>query len=48
MNIDAFYQAGMAFANQLRLIGEHEGAHEIEVYVLEIKLEKLNETKTES
>jgi hypothetical protein len=48
MNVDAFYQAGMAFANQLRLIGKHESAHEIEVYTLEIKQELENETKTES
>jgi hypothetical protein len=43
------YHAGMAFAAQLRLIGEHEAAHEIEVFVLETKREAENaETKTES
>jgi hypothetical protein len=31
------YHAGMAFANQLRLIGEHDAAHNIEVYVLDRK-----------
>jgi len=36
------YQTGMAFANQLRLIGEHDAAHNIEVYVLEMKMEKEN------
>jgi hypothetical protein len=33
------YHAGMAFAAQLRLIGEHEAAHDIEVFVLETKKE---------
>lgn len=33
------YNAGMAFAAQLRLVGEHEAAHDIEVYVLDIKKE---------
>ena len=43
------YNAGMAFAAQLRLIGEHEAAHDIEVFVLETKkeLENVNE-KTDS
>lgn len=42
---DNLYQAGMAFAAQLRLIGEHEAAHDIEVFVLETKkeLENANE-----
>ena len=41
------YNAGMAFANQLRLIGEHEAAHHVEVFVLETKkeLEDVLETK---
>ena len=43
------YNAGMAFAAQLRLIGEHEAAHDIEVFVLETKKELENvETKTQS
>lgn len=44
---DNLYQAGMAFANQLRLIGEHEAAHHVEVFVLETKkeLEDVIETK---
>lgn len=29
------YHAGMAFAAQLRLHGEHEAAHDIEVYVIQ-------------
>lgn len=37
--LDNLYQTGMAFANQLRLVGEHEAAHDIEVYVLDIKKE---------
>ena len=41
------YHAGMAFANQLRLIGEHEAAHDIEVFVLEMKLEKENVSNEE-
>ena len=45
--LDSFYQAGMAFANQLRLIGEHEAAHDIEVYVLEMKMEKENASTKE-
>ena len=45
--LDSFYQAGMAFANQLRLIGEHDAAHDIEVYVLEMKMEKENASTKE-
>jgi hypothetical protein len=41
------YQTGMAFANQLRLIGEHEAAHNIEVFVLEMKMEKENASTEE-
>ena len=44
---DNLYQAGMAFAAQLRLIGEHEAAHNIEVYVLEMKMEKENASTKE-
>lgn len=40
------YHAGMAFAAQLRLVGEHEAAHDIEVYVLDIKKE-LEDASTE-
>lgn len=36
--IEMLYTTGMAFASQLRLIGEDEAAHEIEVYVLDMKL----------
>ena len=36
---DNLYQAGMAFAAQLRLIGEHEAAHDIEVFVIQTKKE---------
>lgn len=44
-----FYNAGMAFANQLRLIGEHDIAHYIEVLTLRMKEELENaQTKTES
>lgn len=47
--LNNLYQAGMAFAGQLRLIGEHEAAHDIEVFVLETKREAENaETETES
>jgi len=41
------YQTGMAFANQLRLIGEHDAAHNIEVYVLETKKELENASTEE-
>lgn len=37
------YHAGMAFAAELRLVGEHEAAHDIEVYVLEIREELSND-----
>jgi hypothetical protein len=43
------YNAGMAFAAQLRLIGEHKAAHDIEVFVLETKKEIENDdVKTET
>ena len=43
------YNAGMAFAAQLRLIGEHEAAHDIEVFVLETRKEMENDdTKTKA
>jgi hypothetical protein len=45
--LDNLYQSGMAFANQLRLIGEHEAAHDIEVYVLETKMERENASTEE-
>jgi hypothetical protein len=45
--LDNLYQTGMAFANQLRLIGEHEAAHDIEVFVLEMKMEKENASTKE-
>ena len=41
------YHAGMAFAAQLRLIGEHEAAHDIEVFVLETKKELENASTEE-
>jgi hypothetical protein len=41
------YHAGMAFAAQLRLVGEHEAAHDIEVFVLEMKMEKENASTEE-
>ena len=41
------YHAGMAFAAQLRLVGEHEAAHDIEVYVLDMKMEKENASAKE-
>lgn len=41
------YHAGMAFAAQLRLVGEHEAAHDIEVYVLDIKKELENASTEE-
>lgn len=34
------YQAGMQLAQALRLIGKHEDAHAIEVWVLELTKEK--------
>ena len=45
--LDNLYQSGMAFANQLRLIGEHDAAHDIEVYVLDMKMEKENASTEE-
>ena len=45
--LDNLYQAGMAFANQLRLVGEHDAAHDIEVYVLDMKMEKENASTEE-
>ena len=45
--LDNLYQTGLAFANQLRLIGEHDAAHDIEVYVLEMKMEKENASTKE-
>ena len=30
------YQAGMQLANALRLVGKHDDAHAIEVWVLEL------------
>ena len=44
---DNLYQAGMAFAGQLRLIGEHELAHYMEVMTLKIK-EGLENVETET
>ena len=32
--LDSFYQSGMAFAAQLRLLGQHDTAHYIEVMTL--------------
>jgi hypothetical protein len=34
--MEKVYQAGMQLANALRLIGKHEEAHEIEVWVLDL------------
>ena len=34
--MDNVYQAGMQLANALRLIGKHEEAHDIEVWVLSL------------
>ena len=45
--LDSFYQAGMAFANQLRLMGEHDLAHYIEVMTLRMKEEKENASTKE-
>jgi hypothetical protein len=45
--LDSFYQAGMAFANQLRLMGEHDLAHYIEVMTLRMKEEKENASTEE-
>jgi hypothetical protein len=39
---DNLYQAGMAFAAQLRLIGEHEAAHDIETFVIQQREEHRN------
>ena len=39
---DNLYHAGMAFAAQLRLIGEHEAAHDIEVFVIQQREEHRN------
>jgi hypothetical protein len=45
-----FYMSGMAFAGQLRLLGQHDLAHYIEVMTLRMKEELENDiqTKTES
>jgi len=37
------YQAGMQLANALRLIGRHEDAHAVEVWVLDLTKEKAND-----
>ena len=44
------YNAGMAFAGQLRLLGEHDLAHYIEVMTLRMKeeLENVNHNKTKA
>jgi len=48
--LNNFYRSGMGFAAQLRLLGEHDLAHYIEVMTLRMKEEKENdiETKTQS
>lgn len=46
---DRLYDTGMAFAGELRLIGEHDAAHEIEVFILDIKKEAYDaDEKTKS
>ena len=44
-DIKRVYNAGMALANQLRLVGKHDEAHQTEVWVLALckELEKAYE-----
>lgn len=46
--LNNFYMSGMAFAGQLRLLGEHDLAHYIEVMTLRMKEEKENDTQTKT
>jgi len=46
--LNNFYHSGMAFAGQLRLLGEHDLAHYIEVMTLRMKEEKQNDTQTKT
>ena len=47
-DIKRVYNAGMALANQLRLVGKHDEAHQTEVWVLALckELEKSNDDRT--
>ena len=45
--LDNLYHAGMAFAAQLRLIGEHEAAHDIELFVIQQRGQANADEKTE-
>ena len=47
-DIKRVYNAGMALANQLRLVGKHDEAHQTEVWVLSIckELEESNDDRT--
>lgn len=45
MNTDKLYNAGMQLANALRLLGKHEEAHEIEMWVLAMVEELKGESK---
>jgi hypothetical protein len=47
-DVKRVYTAGMNLANQLRLIGKHDEAHQIEVWILSLceDLRKQHETNT--
>lgn len=34
--VESVYQSGMQLANALRLVGKHEDAHEVELWVLSL------------
>jgi hypothetical protein len=46
--LNNFYRSGMGFAAQLRLLGEHDLAHYIEVMTLRMKEELENDIKTKT
>jgi hypothetical protein len=46
--LNNFYRSGMGFAAQLRLLGEHDLAHYIEVMTLRMKEELENDTQTKT
>ncbi len=45
MNTDKLYTAGMQLANALRLLGKHEDAHDLELWVLGLVEELKGESK---
>jgi hypothetical protein len=38
-NVERLYQTGMQLAHYMRLLGKHEEAHEVELWVLALKKE---------